>query len=300
MTEKDGSIWMVAKYFKIKEKKTGKKGDAQADSPRDAVRLLKKNKEKSKSNFNRELAALKVLNHPNIVHGVCYNQSRLEIVYPFLRGGDLVPLEDDSLGLKIIKAGGRTSEILNPDQTFLPRFAKQLILAVAHMHKNDLVHFDLKPENFVVAGPNRQFIRQLGSQALEAYDLVLIDFGLAEIESRLTDTCHKAGTEVTMAPEQIICNNPAGFGTDWWGVAAGLYRVRVFWEPSIDETERDRIMHLRDPQWGHVIMPRQPFFSREFGDLLELMLKPNPDDRDFDTRLQELLDHPYIKSATTL
>jgi serine/threonine protein kinase len=292
MADDNGAVWMVAKYFNIKDKKKKKKKGSENEE-----KVNKRNIEKSRRNYERELDALRRLSHPNIVHGVCHNEARLEIVYPFLRGGDLVPLDTDVLGLRVTRAGGRTSELLNPDQTFLPRFARQLVLAVAHMHEKGLVHFDLKPENFVVAGPNRQFIRAAGSADAKAYDLVLIDFGLAEHEADLGDECMKAGTEVTMAPEQIMCNNPVGYGTDWWGVAAGLYRVRCFWEPTVSEDTRDQIMHLRDPQWGHPAMPQQPFFDPRFTSLLETMLKPTPEKREFDKHIETLLNHPYIKTG---
>lgn len=290
--EDNGEVVMVAKYFKIKEKKP-KKGERE-DSPATRRRKEKKNMEKSKQNFAREMGALSALQHPNIVHGICKVESRLEIVYPFLRGGDLVPLDEDVLGLRVGGAGGRTMRILNPDESFLPRFARQLVLAVNHMHKKDLVHFDLKPENLVVSGPNRQFQRRSKAD-LQAYHLILIDFGLCEVESKLSDECIKSGTEVTMAPEQIMCNHPVGFGTDWWGVAAALWRVRVFWEPSISEDRRAALLHAQDPQWGHQILPMQPFFSADFVKLMKLMLKPTPEDRAFDERIKELLDMPYLK-----
>lgn len=293
LTDADGSVTMVTKYFTIREKKEDKKKQV---SPKDKQRKAQKNKEKSQQNYLRELAALKALSHPNIVHGICTVGAKLQIVYPFLRGGDLVPLEEDKLGLRVARPGSRTmvSEVLNPDRTFMPRLMSHLISAVSHMHEKGFVHLDLKPENFMVAGPDRNFIRPAGSPELEAYHFILIDFGLSEVEKNLPDDCMKSGTEVTMAPEQILCNSPVGFGTDWWGVAAGAYRVRVFWEPSITEKERDHIMHLRDPQWGHVSLPPQPFFAPKFQDLMHVMLKPFPDEREFDKDVAKLLDMPYL------
>ncbi len=289
-TDEDGGVTMMTKYFVIKEKEAKKKNKKDNEEANRAKKE-RKNKEKSRHNYDRELSALQTLNHPNIVHGICTVESKLQIVYPFLKGGDLVPLETDKIGLKDVKTG----KVLNPDETFMPRFTRHLVEAVAHMHSKGYVHFDLKPENFVIAGPNREFLRNHNTPELEAYHLVLIDFGLSEVESHLKDECLKAGTEVTMAPEQVMCSAPVGFGTDWWGVAAGLYRVRVFWEPSIDEKTRDDLLHARDPQWGHVILPMQPFFKSELSDLFLLMLKPDPDDRLFDDNLHRLTHHPYLR-----
>lgn len=301
LTDSDGSVTMVTKYFTIREKPK-KNGEKEAEGEAQKQKRLRKNKEKSRQNYLRELAVLNALSHPNIVHGVCKTESRLQIVYPYLRGGDLVPLDSDAVGLKIVtKTGGRigagSTTILNPDQTFLPRFTRQLVSAVAHMHAAGYLHLDLKPENLVVAGPDRYFIRPAGSDELAAYDLVLIDFGLSEVEAQLGDECLKSGTEVTMAPEQVLCNDPVGFGTDWWGVAAALYRVRVFWEPIIGEKTRSAVLHQRDPQWGHVALPMQSYFALAFTSLMNLMLVPHPEDREFDGKLEKLTDHPYLKDT---
>ena len=288
MADPDGGVTMVTKYFVIRDKKTEKEGKQEKSA--DKQKKARRNKERSRQSYLRELSVLESLSHPNIIHGVCTIESRLQIVYPLMRGGDLVPLEEDTVGLKTT-----SGSYLNPDQTFLPRFSHQLISALHYMHGKGFLHLDLKPENFVVAGPDRHFVRPKGTQDLEAYSLVLIDFGLSEVEARLPDECIKSGTEVTMAPEQVLCNSPIGFGTDWWGAAAGLFRVRVFWEPSIGDKRRDAILHERDPHWGHVILPGQPFFSPDFQSLLNLMLKPCPDERDFDANMQPLLDLNYLK-----
>lgn len=292
--EPDGSVKMVTKYFKIKDKDYSDEEDVQVNAER-KKKQEQKNKQRSRQNYLRELNALRAFDHPNIVQGVCTNESKLQIVYPYIRGGDLVPLATDSIGLKIVTAG-RAATTFNPDQTFLPSFSQQLISAVAHMHSKGFVHLDLKPENFVVAGPDRSFQRFLNSAEMKAYQLVLIDFGLTELVSNLKkDQCMKSGTEVTMGPEQVYCTHGVSFGTDWWGVAASLYRVRVMWEPSIDEKLRGDILFARDPHWGHVVYPMQPFFHKDFTDLLNLMFKPEPKARLFDKHIEKLAEHPYIK-----
>lgn len=292
--ESDGSVKMVTKYFKIKDKDHSEDEDEQVNAER-KKKQERKNKERSRQNYLRELNALRAFDHPNIVQGVCTNESKLQIVYPYIRGGDLVPLASDTMGLKVVTAG-RHAATLNPDQTFLPSFSQQLISAVAHMHSKGFVHLDLKPENFVVAGPDRSFQRSINSSEMKSYQLVLIDFGLTELLSNLKkDQCMKSGTEVTMGPEQVYCTHGVSFGTDWWGVAASLYRVRVMWEPSIDEKLRGDILFARDPHWGHVIYPMQPFFHKEFTGMLDLMFKPEPKSRNFDKHIERLLEHPYIK-----
>lgn len=245
--------------------------------------------------FGKEHYALDAIHHPGVIQPVCYEKSpHLRIIYPFLAGGDLVTLSSDHLAY----TDAMTGKLLNPDNTFLPRFFRQLVEAVHAVHAAGILHLDLKPENLVIHGPNRHFVLPADHPALSAYHLVLLDFGLAmRLEDARQRDCLHVGTDVTMAPEQVLCNHVGDRGTDWWGLAAAMWRTRVFWEPSIGEDERTRLLNAKCEQWGHPILPEQPWFSAEFRALMQIMLKPTPRERDFSRaprRLQRLLDHPYL------
>lgn len=289
---KDG-VQLVVKYFSVNRKDD----DRHAPPPTDeeAIREREaKDLETSKKIFGREHNALTTVAHRGIIQPVCFEKEpKLRMIYPFLSGGDLVTLSTDQIAF-VDPIHGR---LLNPDQTFLPRFFRQLVEAVYALHQAGLLHFDLKPENMVVSGPDRNFILPADSTTLMDYSLVLLDFGLA---MRLVDAekreCIRAGTDVTMAPEQHICK-PAGRGTDWWAVAASMWRTRIFWEPTLTDDERDTLVNSKCPQWGHYSYPAQSFFDPAFTNLMEMMLVPRKEDRDFskDARsIRRLLDSPYL------
>jgi serine/threonine protein kinase len=135
------------------------------------------------------------------------------------------------------------------------------------------------------------------------YQLVLLDFGMSipivEVEKH-SENCIQMGTDVTMAPEQFMCNAPTGRGTDWWAFGASVWRIRVFWEPSISQEERDRILNSRCERWGHHDLPTMSFFSPDLQSLLKLLLVPSPEDRDFSASPEafaRLLTHPYFKAV---
>lgn len=220
------------------------------------------------------------------------------VIYPYLEGGDMVLLPTDEIAFADDAGDG----LLSPDDSFMPFFFKNLIDATYAVHRAGLLHLDIKPENFVVAGPDRSFFLPATWESLRNYRLVLLDFGLStSIEEAATqDKCMDVGTAVTMAPEQVMCNGPAGRGTDWWAVAAAMWRVRVFWEPTLDDRERTRLLNLTCPRWGHHVMPDQPFFSEHFRSLLALMLRPTEQERDFSRSpeaMAALLAHPYLAPA---
>ena len=69
-------------------------------------------------------------------------------------------------------------------------YTKQIASALHYAHTNQLIHRDVKPENFL-----------LGAD----YEVLLADFGIASLahSSKSLSTQEVAGTVAYMAPEQI-------------------------------------------------------------------------------------------------
>lgn len=292
----DDPVTFISKRFTATRNDRNKR-DYRQSSERSTSRTQRQEK-KALRVFAREHYAIVSINHPSVIQPVCYDRvPKPRMVYPYLKGGDMVPLDGEHLSF--YDPHDPEKRPLTPDQTFLPRFFRQLVEAVYAVHQAGIVHLDVKPENFVIQGPDRKFILPRDHPALKRYRLVLIDFGLSRrLEDIDPEDCLRSGTDVVMAPEQLMCNHPVGRGTDWWSVAASVWRMRIFWEPTIGEQARDRLLSLTDPQWGHYIYPPQAFFDPRLVDLLKFMMVPNPADRDFSSSplaIKRLLDHPYLK-----
>ena len=80
-------------------------------------------------------------------------------------------------------------------------YAGQIILAVEHLHKNNIIYRDLKPENVLI--DRKGFIK-------------ITDFGLSK-ENIVDNKSAKSfcGTPEYLAPE-IILNKGHGKPVDWW------------------------------------------------------------------------------------
>lgn len=289
-----GVLRLVVKHFgATSEHKDGILSESQDASPSEAEKKTRR----ALRSFAKEHYSLGNIQHPGIIQPVCYEKAPLGplIVYPFMLGGDLIPITTDHLAFRNPR---NKSTLLSPDDAFLPRFFRQLVEALVAIHEAGILHLDLKPENFVVHGPDRNWFLPWDEPALSRYRLVVVDFGLAmSIMEAEAQECLSVGTEVTMAPEQHLCNHRAGRGTDWWAVAAAMWRTRVFWEPSITEEERDHLLDARCEHWGHPTLPDQPFFSSEFRQVMEVLLVADPQERDFtskEERWKALLDMPYL------
>src|SRR6185369_6147054 len=132
--------------------------------------------------FEREMAILKDLRHPHIVH--CF-------------GGTC---EGDQwfYAMQLVE-GGSIDKLLR-DRGVLPwervvEYGLQICSALQHAHQRGVIHRDVKPANLLLTVKDK---------------IKLSDFGLALVtdESRLTAAGKAVGTYYYMAPEQIRGSPP--------------------------------------------------------------------------------------------
>lgn len=106
---------------------------------------------------------------------------------------DLLELEDDSLCLvmsyipgptieQVVKKGGRL------DAESVCWITDRVLNALKYLHYHGVVHGDIKPQNIIVQE--------------ETHSVVLVDFGLAMVKPKRTDTA-KGYTPVFAPPEQL-------------------------------------------------------------------------------------------------
>ncbi|KAM9837564.1 myosin light chain kinase, smooth muscle-like [Aulostomus maculatus] len=147
---------------------------------------------KEKSAARKEIELMNCLHHPKLVQCLAAYESRSELVMvmEFIAGGELFErILDDSF------------EHTEPTSA---RYMQQILEGMQYVHKQNIVHLDLKPENIVC-------VDTTGTR------LKIIDFGLA---SKLEDgkplmVMH--GTPEFVAPE-VINYEPVGLQTDMWSI----------------------------------------------------------------------------------
>ncbi|EYU43341.1 hypothetical protein ABFS82_08G136900 [Erythranthe guttata] len=204
----------------------------------------------------REIAVMRLVNHPNVVHlyEVMASKSKIYFAMEYVRGGELFN--------KVAK--GRLKE------DAARKYFQQLIAAVDFCHSRGVYHRDLKPENLL----------------LDEYgNLKVSDFGLSALldskgkDGLLHTTC---GTPAYVAPEVINKRGYEGEKADIWSCGVILFVLLAGYLPFQDSNLMELYRKIsrgefRCPQW----------FPPEVKKLLSRILDPNPSARISVSRIME-------------
>lgn len=147
-----------------------------------------------------ERDVLKAVRHPFIVNlrYAFQTPSKLYLVLDFIGGGELFnrlnASKDHALSVREARF-----------------YAAEMVLALEHLHANDIVYRDLKPENVLLQKDGH---------------VCLTDFGFAKenIREAGAGTLSFCGTLHYMAPEMIEYAGH-GKGSDWWALGALLFEM---------------------------------------------------------------------------
>ena len=159
--------------------------------------------------FNRETAALKRLNHPNIVplrhSGLLADESAFCLVLDYIPYSLDDYLRDDSL---------------LPDNFDPYRVMRELAQALAHAHSQGVIHRDIKPANILLDDQGRPF---------------LSDFGVSKLLTQLTigETLAGYWSYGYAAPEQQA-GQTADFKSDIYSLGAVFYQILSGQQPPAE------------------------------------------------------------------
>ena len=145
-------------------------------------------------------------------------------------------------------------------------FCGFLVLGFEHMHKNQIIYRDLKPENLLLDS--------------DGY-LKITDFGFAKKVAFKTYTL--CGTPEYIAPE-VLLNKGHGKGVDWWTLGILIYEMLAGQPPFVDD---DPMNIYHQILGGKIAFPRH--FDRNAKNLIKKHVTPD----DFFS----LQDHAWIGSS---
>ncbi|KAL7792639.1 hypothetical protein V8C37DRAFT_380175 [Trichoderma ceciliae] len=210
--------------------------------------------------IEREVAILKLIEHPNIMklYDIWENRSEIYLILEYIDQGDL---------FTFINTKGRLSEEV------AIYFFRQMISAIAYCHSFNVCHRDLKPENILITAD---------------LQIKIADFGMAALHQTATHRLATAcGSPHYAAPELLKNRQYRGDRADIWSMGVILFAMLSATLPFDDPDLR---VMMGKTKRGQYEMPK--FLSPEAEDLIRRMLQVNPDHR---ITMKQIWQHPLIQ-----
>ncbi|KAH7956183.1 maternal embryonic leucine zipper kinase [Rhipicephalus sanguineus] len=209
---------------------------------------------------NLEIAALKDFAHQNIcrLYQVIETSYRIYLVLEYCPGGELFDYVVQRKRL---------------DEDEARHFFRQIVSAVAYVHRRGYAHRDLKPENLLLDAD---------------CNVKLIDFGLCAkprtgMAASLRTSC---GSAEYAAPELLAGRKYAGSGADIWSMGVLLY---VLLCGRLPFNADNMAVLIRIIQRGKYNCP--DYLSDRCVNLLSRMMATSPDRR---ITMAQLVNHPWL------
>jgi len=266
--------------------------------------------------FINEIKILQKLEHPNIIkiYELFEDEDFFYIVSEYISEGNLF---------------NKIEAMENRDEVIVGLIMNQIISAVAYLHKNNIVHGDLKPENIMITsntvkkrysfntsikldiqnlnkkcekqtnhGPYRYSnedhmkllkIKKVYFKNLSNFQIKLIDFGCSKILTRK----HYKYQDVIGTCQYMspeVAQNQYNQKCDIWSCGVIMYVLLSGYFPFSGETEKEIENNIINYNFTMDI-PEFKTISKEAKDLLKKLLTYDPNSR---ISAMEALNHPFF------
>ncbi|GLB33573.1 putative protein kinase C terminal domain [Lyophyllum shimeji] len=202
---------------------------------------------------------------------------------PFLVGLKFSFQTDSDLYLVTdFKSGGELFWHLQRETRFSEERARfyiaELVLALEHLHKFDIVYRDLKPENILLDATGH---------------VALCDFGLSKADLRADElTTTFCGTTEYLAPEILLSEQGYSKIVDFWSLGVLLFEMCCGWSPFYAEDTQQMYKNIC---FGKIRFPKG-VIGEDGKQFVKGLLNRNPNHRLGASRdAAELKEHPFFK-----
>ncbi|KAK7470891.1 Serine/threonine-protein kinase [Stygiomarasmius scandens] len=203
---------------------------------------------------------------------------------PFLVGLKFSFQTDSDLYLVTdFKSGGELFWHLQRETRFSEERARfyiaELVLALEHLHKYDIVYRDLKPENILLDATGH---------------VALCDFGLSKADLKPDElTTTFCGTTEYLAPEILLDEHGYSKIVDFWSLGVLLFEMCCGWSPFYAEETQQMYKNIC---FGKIRFPKG-VIGEDGKQFVKGLLNRNPKHRLGAQRdAAELKEHPFFKS----
>lgn len=235
----------------VENKKTGRKYALKCAAK------FKKGKNRSERTYT-EIKVLEKLKHSNIIRlkGHFEDDETIYLVLEYISGKDCSKFFKHNLPTKIqIKS-----------------VMRQLVESVMYIHKQGIVHRDIKLENILID---------------KHFNIRLTDFGLCAIKQTEYDIMHETlGTLRYTAPE-LIRGEGYNDSVDIWGIGVVFFMLLTGQYPFNGSNKSSIFRRIREKR---IHYSRYNFDKKE-ANLLKMLLEKDPEKR---IEIEDILDDPFF------
>jgi len=196
--------------------------------------------------YNRERQILELMDFPFIIKlkYAFQNEHKLYLIMDYCPGGELF---------------FHIQRVERFNEEAVKFYAAQITLAINHLHENNIIYRDLKPENVLIDK--------------DGY-IKITDFGLSK--RNITDN-HSAnsfcGTPEYLAPE-IVENKGHGKAVDWWSLGAIIYEMLTGLPPFYSKDKEKLFNNIKT---GNIKYPN--YIGKSTVEFLSALFSHDPDKR---------------------
>ncbi|CAN3365462.1 serine/threonine-protein kinase Sch9p [Diutina catenulata] len=179
-------------------------------------------------------------------------------------------------------SGGELFWHLQKEGRFTEERAKfyiaELVLALEHLHDNDIVYRDLKPENILLDANGH---------------IALCDFGLSKANLNNDGTTNTfCGTTEYLAPEVLLDESGYTKMVDFWSLGVLIFEMCCGWSPFYADNTQQMYKNIA---FGKIRFPKE-VLSAEGRSFVKGLLNRNPKHRLGATNdARELRAHPFFQ-----
>ncbi|XP_041670775.1 myosin light chain kinase, smooth muscle-like [Cheilinus undulatus] len=254
-------VGKFGQVFRLTHKETGQEC---------AGKFYRARTSKEREAARKEIELMNCLHHPKLVQCLAAYDTRPEMVMvmEYIAGGELFErIVDDNF------------EHTEPTSA---RYMQQILEGMQYVHKQNIVHLDLKPENIVC-------VDTTGTQ------IKIIDFGLASKLEEGKPLMVMHGTPEFVAPE-VINYEPVGLETDMWSIGVICFILLSGESPFQGNSDPETLALVTAARYE---FDQESFedISDQAKDFISSLLKK---DRRCRLSCFEALVHPWMISFTPL
>ncbi|XP_018419382.1 PREDICTED: serine/threonine-protein kinase 17A-like [Nanorana parkeri] len=237
-----------------------------------AAKFLRKRRkgEDCRSDIINEIAVLEMARFSTYVvdlHEVYETNSEIILVMEYAAGGEIF-----------------NQCVADQDEAFTEkdviRLISQILQGVLYLHRNNVVHLDLKPQNILLTSSN-----PLG-------DIRIVDFGLSRQVDSIKEVREILGTPEYVAPE-VLSYEPISTATDMWSIGVLTYVMLTGVSPFLGDNKQETFLNISQVAIEYL---QEEFegISEQAIDFIRSLLIKNPRKR---SRADQCLKHAWLTSC---